>query len=101
VRGEKGGAKERISGSERGDEKKRTKMAGGGEKLEQREKKERKNTVIITGIGRIRENTESGVEEGLEGEVGEWFIWDEREEKLKKLFRRRREEEKRNRREKV
>jgi CRISPR/Cas system CSM-associated protein Csm4 (group 5 of RAMP superfamily) len=32
---------------------------------------------------------------------GEWFIWDEREKKLKKNLRRRREEEKMNRREKV
>jgi hypothetical protein len=32
---------------------------------------------------------------------GEWFIWDEREKKLKKNLRRRRKEEKMNRREKV
>jgi hypothetical protein len=67
VRGE-AGVKERISGSERGDERKRRKMAGGGgklieEKMEQREKKERKNNVIITGIGGIRGNIERGVEE--------------------------------------
>jgi RNA-binding protein YhbY len=39
------------------------------EKMEQREKKERKNTVIITGIEGIRENIERGVEEWLEREV--------------------------------
>jgi hypothetical protein len=33
------------------------------EKMEQIEKKERKNNVIITGIGGIRGNIESGVEE--------------------------------------
>jgi hypothetical protein len=74
VRGE-AGAKERISGSERGDERKRRKMAGGGsrlieEKMEQREKKERKNNVIITGIGGIRGNIERGVKEWLEKEIG-------------------------------
>jgi hypothetical protein len=67
VRGE-ARAKERISGSERGDEKKRRKMAGGEgrlieEKMEQREKKERKNNVIITGIGGIRGNIERRVED--------------------------------------
>jgi hypothetical protein len=66
VRGE-AGAKERISGSERGDERKRRKMAGGGgrlieEKMEQREKV-RKSNVIIIGIGEIRGNIERGVEE--------------------------------------
>jgi hypothetical protein len=66
VRGE-AGVKERISGSERGDERKRRKMAGGvgrliEEKMEQREK-ERKNNVIITGIEGIRGNIERGVEE--------------------------------------
>jgi hypothetical protein len=40
------------------------------EKRWNKEKKRRGRYVIITGIGRIRENTESGVEEGLEGEVG-------------------------------
>jgi RNA-binding protein YhbY len=39
------------------------------EKMEQREKKERKNIVIITGIEGIRENIERGVEEWLEREV--------------------------------
>jgi hypothetical protein len=36
------------------------------EKMEQREKKERKNNVIITGIGAISGNIERGVEEWLE-----------------------------------
>jgi hypothetical protein len=40
------------------------------EKMEQREKKERKNNVIITGIGGIRGNIERGVEECLEREIG-------------------------------
>jgi RNA-binding protein YhbY len=40
------------------------------EKMEQREKKERKNNVMITGIGGIRENIESEVEEWLEREIG-------------------------------
>jgi hypothetical protein len=35
------------------------------EKMEQREKKERKNNVIITGIGGIRGNIERVVEEWL------------------------------------
>ncbi|KAH0820866.1 hypothetical protein GEV33_001925 [Tenebrio molitor] len=40
------------------------------EKMEQREKKERKNNVIITGIGAISGNVERGVEEWLEKEIG-------------------------------
>jgi hypothetical protein len=40
------------------------------EKMEQREKKERKNNVIITGIKGIRGNIERGVEEWLEREIG-------------------------------
>jgi hypothetical protein len=40
------------------------------EKMEQREKKERKNNVIITGIGAISVNIERGVEEWLEREIG-------------------------------
>ncbi|KAH0812101.1 hypothetical protein GEV33_010690 [Tenebrio molitor] len=40
------------------------------EKMEQREKKERKNNVIITGIGAISGNVERGVEEWLEREIG-------------------------------
>ncbi|XP_068912395.1 uncharacterized protein [Tenebrio molitor] len=40
------------------------------EKTEQREKKERKNNVIITGIGAISGNVERGVEEWLEREIG-------------------------------
>jgi hypothetical protein len=39
------------------------------EKMEQREKKERKNNVI-TGIGAISGNIERGVEEWLEREIG-------------------------------
>jgi hypothetical protein len=39
------------------------------EKMEQREKKERENNVIITGIGGIRGNIERGVEEWLEREI--------------------------------
>jgi hypothetical protein len=39
------------------------------EKMEQREKKERKNTVIITRIEGIREDIEREVEEWLEREV--------------------------------
>jgi hypothetical protein len=38
-------------------------------KMEQREKKERKNNVIITGIGGISGNMERGVEEWLEREI--------------------------------
>jgi hypothetical protein len=38
-------------------------------KMEQREKKERKNNVIITGIGGISGNMERGVEEWLEKEI--------------------------------
>ncbi|KAH0811554.1 hypothetical protein GEV33_011236 [Tenebrio molitor] len=40
------------------------------ENMEQREKKERKNNVIITGIGAISGNVERGVEEWLEREIG-------------------------------
>jgi hypothetical protein len=40
------------------------------EKIEQREKKGRKNNVIITGIGGIRGNIERRVEEWLEREIG-------------------------------
>jgi hypothetical protein len=40
------------------------------EKMEQREKKERKNNVIITGIGAISGNVERGVEQWLEREIG-------------------------------
>jgi hypothetical protein len=40
------------------------------EKMEQREKKEKKNNVIITGIGRTRGNIERAVVEWLEREGG-------------------------------
>jgi hypothetical protein len=40
------------------------------EKMEQREKEERKNNVIITGIEETRGNIEKGVEEWLEREIG-------------------------------
>jgi benzoyl-CoA reductase/2-hydroxyglutaryl-CoA dehydratase subunit BcrC/BadD/HgdB len=40
------------------------------EKMEQRDKKERKNNVVITGIGIITGNIERGVEEWLEREIG-------------------------------
>jgi hypothetical protein len=39
------------------------------EKMEQREKMERKNNVIITGIRGMRGNIERRVEEWLEGEI--------------------------------
>jgi hypothetical protein len=39
------------------------------EKMEQKEKKGRKNNVIITGIGGIRGNIERRMEEGLEREI--------------------------------
>ncbi|KAH0811273.1 hypothetical protein GEV33_011519 [Tenebrio molitor] len=73
-RGESG-AKERISDSERRDERKRRKRTGGEGGLdekdendrEQREKKERKNNVIITGMGAISRNIERGWKNGLKG----------------------------------
>jgi hypothetical protein len=40
------------------------------EKMEEREKKERKNNVIITEIGGIRRNIERGMKEWLEREIG-------------------------------
>jgi hypothetical protein len=40
------------------------------EKMEQREKNERTNNVIITGIRGIRGSIERGVEEWLEREIG-------------------------------
>jgi hypothetical protein len=40
------------------------------EKMEQREKMERKNDVLITGIRAIRGNIEKRVEEWLEREIG-------------------------------
>jgi hypothetical protein len=40
------------------------------EKMEQKEKKGRKNNVIITGIGGIRGNIERRIEEWLEREIG-------------------------------
>jgi hypothetical protein len=40
------------------------------EKMEQREKKESKNNVVITEIGVISGNIERGVEEWLEREIG-------------------------------
>jgi hypothetical protein len=40
------------------------------EKLEQKEKKKRKNNVIITGIGGIRGNIQRRMEERLEREIG-------------------------------
>jgi hypothetical protein len=63
--------KERISGSERGDDRKRRKMEGGGGRLDEKDendrgkdgterKKERMNNVIITGIVGIRGNIERG-----------------------------------------
>jgi hypothetical protein len=54
--------------AEKADWMKRMKMIE--EKMEQREKKERKNNVIITGIGAISGNIERGVEEWLEREIG-------------------------------
>ncbi|KAH0819233.1 hypothetical protein GEV33_003558 [Tenebrio molitor] len=42
------------------------------EKMEQREKKEKKNNVIITGIGAISGNIEKGVEEWLERGEKSW-----------------------------
>jgi hypothetical protein len=47
--------------AEKADWMKRTKMIE--EKMEQREKKETKNNVIIAGIGGMRGNIERGVEE--------------------------------------
>jgi hypothetical protein len=63
--------KERISGSERGDDRKRRKMEGGGSRLDEKDendrgkdgterKKEKMNNVIITGIVGIRGNIERG-----------------------------------------
>jgi hypothetical protein len=63
--------KKRISGSERGDDRKRRKMEGGGGRLDEKDendrgkdgterKKERMNNVIITGIVGIRGNIERG-----------------------------------------
>jgi hypothetical protein len=63
--------KERISGSERGNDRKRRKMEGGGGRLDEKDendrgkdgterKKERMNNVIITGIVGIRGNIERG-----------------------------------------
>jgi hypothetical protein len=52
---------------EKADWVKRMKMIE--EKMEQREKKERKNNVIITGIGARSGNIERGVEEWLEREI--------------------------------
>jgi hypothetical protein len=40
------------------------------EKMEQTEKKERKNNVLIPGIGGLSGNIERGVEEWLEREIG-------------------------------
>jgi hypothetical protein len=40
------------------------------EKMEQREKKERKNNVIITGIGGIRGNIQRGWNIGYKGRYG-------------------------------
>jgi hypothetical protein len=40
------------------------------EKMEQTEKKERKNNVLIPGIGGLSGNIERGVEEWLEREMG-------------------------------
>jgi hypothetical protein len=54
--------------AEEADWMKRLKMVE--EKIEQREKKDRKNNDIITGIGRIRRNIERVVEEWLEREIG-------------------------------
>jgi hypothetical protein len=53
---------------EKADWTKRMKMIE--EKMEQREKKERKNNVIITGIGAKSGNIERGMEEWLEREIG-------------------------------
>jgi hypothetical protein len=53
---------------EKADWTKRMKMIE--EKMEQREKKERKNNVIITGIGAKSGNIERGMEEWLERELG-------------------------------
>jgi predicted transposase YbfD/YdcC len=44
------------------------------EKMEQREKNDRKNNVIITGIGGIRGNIERGVEKWLQREVGKVYV---------------------------
>jgi hypothetical protein len=75
------GTKEITSASERGDERKRRKMASGGSGLDEKDendrgkdgtkkKEERKNNVIITGIEETRGNIEKGVEEWLEREIG-------------------------------
>jgi hypothetical protein len=67
VREEMRGRKEKGQ-LEKADWMKRMEMIEG--KMEQREKKERKNNVIITGIGAISGNVERGVEEWLEREIG-------------------------------
>jgi hypothetical protein len=67
VREEMRGRKEKGQ-LEKADWIKRMKMIV--EKMEQREKKERKNNVIITGIGAISGNIEREVEEWLEREIG-------------------------------
>jgi hypothetical protein len=50
------------------------------EKMEQREKKERKNNVIIAGIGEIRRKYREGVEEWLEREI--WVKVNVKEDKM-------------------
>ncbi|XP_068907834.1 cilia- and flagella-associated protein 251-like [Tenebrio molitor] len=67
VREEMRGREEKWQ-AEKADWMKRMKMIE--EKMEQREKEERKNHVIITGIGRIRGNIERGVEEWLQRDIG-------------------------------
>jgi acetyl-CoA carboxylase beta subunit len=61
VREEMRGRQEKLQ-AEEADWMKRMKMVE--EKMEQREKKESKNNAIITGIGRIRGNIESGWKNG-------------------------------------
>jgi hypothetical protein len=63
-----GGGREEKWQAEETDWMKRMKMID--KKKEQREKKGRKNDVIITGIGGIRGNIERRVEESLEREIG-------------------------------
>jgi hypothetical protein len=67
VREEMSGREEKWQ-AEEADWMKRMRMIE--EKMEQREKEERKNNVIITGIEETRGNIEKGVEEWLEREIG-------------------------------
>jgi hypothetical protein len=74
IRQDMAGIREEMRGreekwqAEEADWMKRMKMIRG--KMEQRENMERRNNVIITGIGGIRGNIERRVEEWLEREIG-------------------------------